>query len=384
MTLPLIQAEIDLSAIDHNIKEIRRLVGPETKILAAVKANAYGHGALEVSQQVLDSGAAMLGVARINEGIELRRQGIAAPILILGNTPPEFAEDLMAYHLTAAVSSLAAAERYAAAARQQGKQITIHIKIDTGMGRNGFLSDCFRTPVTAADAGALADIQAVCRLSGIAVEGIFSHFALADAADKASANRQFAVFSDLLAKIEKAGITIPIRHIANSAATIDMPDTHLDMVRPGIAVYGLQPSDEVRLERIDLKPAMALKARVAHLKTVGKDFNVSYGSTWTAPAPTRIAVVPVGYADGFNRRLSSNGEMLVHGRRAPIVGRVCMDLTMIDVGHIADVTPGDEVVIFGRQGSEHLTADEIAARLATINYEIVSAITARVPRVYVS
>ncbi len=360
------------------------MIAPDVMILAAVKANAYGHGALRVARQVLDSGVNMLGVARINEGIELRKGGITAPILILGNTPPEFARELMAYNLTCAVSSCETAHGYAAAAGLAKGKIRVHLKIDTGMGRNGFLSDGFRAFAKGDDAGALAEIEAVCRLAGLEVEGIFSHFAIADAADKTSANRQFDVFSDLLGQIENAGINIPIRHMANSAATIDMPETHLDMVRPGIAVYGLAPSSEVQLDRIDLKPAMAIKATIAHLKEVGAGFNVSYGSTHTTSAPTRIAVVPVGYADGYNRRLSSKGRMLVRGVSAPILGRICMDLTMIDVGHIPDVALGDEVVVLGCQGTETLSADEIAADLNTINYEVVSGITARVPRVYLT
>ena len=384
MPSPLIRAEINLSAIDHNIKEIRRMIAPDVMMLAAVKANAYGHGALRVARQVLDSGVNMLGVARINEGIELRKGGITAPILILGNTPPEFAHELMAYNLTCAVSSCETAHGYAAAAGLAKGKIRVHLKIDTGMGRNGFLSDGFRIFGKGDDAGTLAEIEAVCRLAGLEVEGIFSHFAIADAADKTSANRQFDVFSDLLGQIENAGINIPIRHMANSAATIDMPETHLDMVRPGIAVYGLAPSSEVQLDRIDLKPAMAIKATIAHLKEVGAGFNVSYGSTHTTSAPTRIAVVPVGYADGYNRRLSSKGRMLVRGVSAPILGRICMDLTMIDVGHIPDVALGDEVVVLGCQGTETLSADEIAADLKTINYEVVSGITARVPRVYLT
>ncbi|OQY06343.1 MAG: alanine racemase [Desulfobacteraceae bacterium 4572_123] len=384
MPSPLIRAEVDLFAIDHNIKEIRRIAGPDVKLLAAVKANAYGHGALRVSRQVLESGADMLGVARINEGIDLRQSGITAPILIMGNTPPEFSGELMYHDLTAAVSSCETAEKYARAARLQKDKIRVHLKIDTGMGRNGFLADGFRIPGSGGDAGLPAEIESICRLDGLYVEGIFSHFAGADAADKSSANRQFKIFSELLGKIEKSGIEIPIRHMANSAAIIDMPHTHLDMVRPGISVYGLRPSSEVQPDRIDLKPAMAVKARIAHLKNVGAGFKVSYGGTHTTSAPTRIAVIPVGYADGYSRQLSSRGRMLVHGQYAPITGRICMDLTMIDVGHIPGVKLDDEVVIIGRQGAEELSADEIAAELKTINYEIVSAIAARVPRVYPS
>lgn len=384
MSSPLIRAEIDLFAIDHNIKEIRRIAGPDVKLLAAVKANAYGHGTFQVSRQVLESGADMLGVARINEGIDLRQSGIIAPILIMGNTPPEFAEELLNHDLTAAVSSCETAEKYARASRLQKGKIRVHLKIDSGMGRNGFLADGFRISDKGDGAGLLAEIESICRLSGLQVEGIFSHFACADAANQSSANRQFEIFSDLIGQIEKSGIEIPIRHMANSAAIINMPHTYLDMVRPGISVYGLSPSGKVQPDRIDLKPAMAIKARIAHLKNIGAGFNVSYGGTYTTPAPTRIAVVPIGYADGYNRHLSSRGRMLVRSQSAPIVGRICMDLTMIDVGHIPDVELGDEVVILGCQGTEKLSADEIAAELDTINYEIVSAITARVPRVYLN
>jgi alanine racemase len=384
MPSSLIRAEIDLSAIDHNIKEIRRIVGPDVRIMAAVKANAYGHGALAVSRRIIDSGVDMLAVARAGEGIELRQGGIAAPVLVLGYTSAEFARELMEYDFTAAVSTYETAERYSVAARKEGKKIRVHIKTDSGMGRNGLLSDDFRMPGRPDASGTLAEVASICRLPGLEVEGIFSHFASADDADKTFAAHQFEIFSDLLEKIKRAGIEIPIRHIANSAATIDMPWTHLDMVRPGIAVYGLRPSDKIRLDRVDLKPAMAIKTKIVHLKKVGVGFNISYGSTYTTRKPTTIAVIPVGYADGYSRQLSSRGRMLVRGQRAPVVGRICMDLSMIDVGHIPHVEMEDEVVILGCQGTEKLNADEIAAELKTINYEIVSGIAARVPRVYLT
>ena len=219
-------------------------------------------------------------------------------------------------------------------------------------------------------------------MKGLDLEGVFTHFASADSADKTYAEQQFAVYLDFLDHLKNAGLEIPVRHAANSGAIIDMPHTHLDMVRAGISLYGLYPSDEVDQGKITLAPAMSLKARIIHLKTVPAGFAVSYGMTHTTEKPTTIATIPVGYADGYNRRLSNRGCMLVNGVRAPIVGRVCMDLTMLDVGHISGVNLEDEVVIIGRQGTESVTADKIAGLLGTINYEVTSAITARVPRVY--
>jgi alanine racemase len=225
-------------------------------------------------------------------------------------------------------------------------------------------------------------IRTITQFPGITTEGIFTHFASSDSRDKTDTERQFKRFTRLLAQLETTGISIPIRHAANSGAIIDMPHTHLDMVRAGISFYGLYPSAEVMRNKIALKPAMSLKSRIIHSKRVPAGFAVSYNSTWRSSTDTTIATVPVGYADGYSRRLSNQGEMLVHGCRAPIAGRVCMDLTLLDVGHIADVKIGDEVVIFGHQGDEFLSVDEVAAGIDTINYEIVSALTARVPRVY--
>jgi alanine racemase len=225
-------------------------------------------------------------------------------------------------------------------------------------------------------------IQQIIRLPGISVQGIYTHFACADSADKSSAEKQFEHFQAILKGLKARGIHIALRHASNSAALIDMPHTHLDMVRPGIAIYGLNPSDLVDTTSLDLRPAMTIKARIGQIKPVPAGFTVSYGSTWRAPASTVVATVPVGYADGYSRLLSSRGWMLVNGRRAPVIGRVCMDLTMLDVGHIPDVRPETEVVILGRQGNETITADEIAKELHTINYEVVSTLMSRVSRVY--
>jgi alanine racemase len=263
------------------------------------------------------------------------------------------------------------------------KKIKIHLKIDTGMGRLGLLPQDFQGDNSVAlNADAIQETLAIASLGGLELEGIFTHFATADSAEKTYAEDQLDLFMIFLDRLRKAGLEPPVRHAANSAALIDMPQSHLDMVRPGIASYGLHPSDEVNKKHVSLKPAMALKARIIHLKKVPAGFKVSYGSTHRTPTATTIATIPIGYADGLNRLLSSSGRMLVHGQLAPIIGRVCMDLTMLDVGHIENVRMDDEVVIFGQQGNGSITVDEIASSLNTINYEIVSTITARVPRVY--
>jgi len=378
----IVWTEIDLKAIAHNVRELRRVVSPRARLMAVVKANGYGHGAPEVAARALQSGADILGVARLNEGIRLRKAGIDAPILIFGYSPPDQAEKLIEFDLTQTAYSYKVAEILSRAAVSHGKKIKIHFKVDTGMGRVGLVSDQ-RSELRgqSSDNGQRTTdiIESVARLPGLELEGIFTHFAASDSSDKSFAKRQFEIFTDLLDRLR---VDIPIKHAANSGAIIDLPETHLDMVRAGISLYGLYPSDEVEKSRIALKPAMALKARIVHLKKVPADFKVSYGMTYRTEKPTTIASVPIGYGDGFSRLLSSRGFMLVRGRRAPIAGRVCMDMTMIDVGHIPDVGMEDEVVIFGRQGDSVITADEIASALHTINYEVVSSITARVPRIY--
>jgi alanine racemase len=351
--------------------------------MAVVKANGYGHGSVEVAREALRSGAQYLAVARINEAIPLRKAGLEAPILIFGYSPPDLAPLLIDYELTQTVYSLSTASALSEQATRKGKKINVHLKVDSGMGRLGFLLASTNDTIDdVAAQNSVRAIETITRLPGLTVEGIFTHFATADSADKSYADLQLDRFLDLLSRLQKAGLAPPVRHAANSGALIDMPDSHLDMVRPGIATYGLHPSDEVNKSRVDLKPVMSLKSRIIHLKRVPPGFNISYGITFQTKNHTTIATVPVGYADGFNRLLSSRGHMLVHGQRVPIVGRVCMDLTMLDVGKVSGVALEDEVVVFGDQGNEAVTADEIASCLDTINYEIVSTITARVPRVY--
>lgn len=381
METPIIWAEIDLNAISHNVRELRRITHPNARLLAAVKANAYGHGIIEVARQVLKSGADSLGVARIGEGIRLREAGIDAPVLVFGYSPPSEAARLYEFDLIQTVYSYETARALSDTASSLDIKNNIHLKVDTGMGRLGLLPDSRRA---APAHSAVEEVKSIAGLSGLKLEGIFTHFATADWADKSYAEQQFQIFSKFLDQLHHAGIKFSVRHAANSGAIIDMPQTHLDMVRAGISIYGLYPSDEIDKSRIKFLPAMSLKARIVHLKKVPAGFMVSYGITHETKKPTTIATIPIGYGDGFSRLMSSNGDMLVHGQRAPIIGRVCMDLTMIDVGHIPEVEIGDEVVIFGRQGSASISADEIARFTDTINYEVVTRISDRVPRVYLN
>jgi alanine racemase len=379
----LLKAEIDLKAIASNVKELRRITHPKARLMAVVKANGYGHGAKEVAQCALQNGAAVLGVARIDEGIGIRQAGIQAPILIFGYTHPKRAADLLEYELTQTVYTFASAQAFSQTAASQRKKIKVHLKVDTGMGRLGLLPQTFKSDNSAAiNADAIKETLAIAALKGLELEGIFTHFATADSANKSYAEKQIQLFMNYLDQLNRAGLNPPVRHAANSAALIDLPQSHLDMVRSGIAIYGLYPSNEVKKKKVNLKPAMALKTRIIHLKRVPAGFYVSYGITHKTRKPTTIATVAVGYADGLNRLLSSRGQMLVRGRRVPIIGRICMDLTLLDVGGIEKIQIGDEVVIFGQQGGETLTVDEMALSLNTINYEIISTIPARVPRVY--
>lgn len=365
--------EIDLGAIAHNIQEIRRVTTPSAKVMAVVKANGYGHGAVEVGRTALANGADWLGVARVAEGVSLREAGIEAPILTLSYIPPEQSGEVVRHRLSQAVYTRAMALALAETAAGEGTRARVHLKVDTGMGRIGWL----------AGPGAAQEILELARNPHLEIEGLFTHFAAADEANKSYTLEQFDKFVELTEALRKNGLEIPLRHAANSAAIMEMPETHLDMVRAGIIVYGLYPSDEVDHSRVKLRPAMSLKAKVAYVKEVPAGFKVSYGCTYTTSKPTIIATLPLGYADGYSRLFSSRGKALLHGRRAPVVGRVCMDQIMVDVGHIPGVNMGDEAVLIGRQGDEEISADEVAAKLGTINYEVTCMVSYRVPRIYI-
>jgi alanine racemase len=377
-------AEIDLSAIAHNVGAFKRILAPGCRLMVAVKANAYGHGLLEVSVRALAHGADALGVARFAEALRIRRAGITAPVLIFGHTPGSCAGQLVDYDLIPTIYSRDTAELLSDAATALGKKVRAHLKVDTGMGRLGILA---RGAVPDADnegdmAAGLDEATAIHGLPGIDLEGIYTHFATADESNKGFAYRQLAVFNAFIGKLRARGIEFAVRHAANSAAAIDMPETHLDMVRVGISIYGIYPSDMVNHTRICLKPAMSIKTRIIHLKQVDAGFPVSYGGDAVTTRPATIATVGIGYGDGYRRLLSTSGRMLVRGQSAPVIGRVCMDLTMLDVSDVVDARLGDEVVVIGSQGNESVTADEVARKTNTIGYEVVTAVSDRVRRVY--
>jgi alanine racemase len=360
--------EVDLEAIAHNVRRVVEMVGPEVVVLAVLKADGYGHGALRVARTALNNGAGYLGVASINEGAMLRRLGITAPILVLGFTPAWQARELALNDLAATVFNLDVAQALSQAGRELNRQVRVHVKVDTGMGRLGLLPDEVVPFVH--------DLQPLPHLT---LEGIFTHFSVADS-DADYTRWQIARFRQVLAALAGAGIEIPLVHAANSAAALTLPESHFRLIRLGLAMYGLHPSAQVRCPP-DFRPALAFKTQVAQVKTLPPGSYVSYGNTYQTTGEQRIAVIPVGYADGFRRAPRHWGEVLVRGQRAPIVGRVCMDQTMIDVTAIPGVRQGDEVVLIGEQGEERITAEDVAERLGTISYEVVSEILARVPRV---
>ena len=384
MNSPIVWSEVDLKAIAHNIRELRRITNPKARFMAVVKANAYGHGIVEVARQSLENGTEALGVARIEEGIQIRKAGIDVPVLIFGYTSPVHVKKLIEFDLTQTVYSYETSRALSEAVAAYGKKIKVHIKVDTGMGRLGLLPDRLRLSKYNKELtdSSVSEAESISRLPMLELEGIYTHFATADKADRIYAINQFEIFMDFLNQLRVAGLEIPVTHAANSAAIINLPETHLDMVRAGISIYGLYTSEEVDRSIIKLKPAMALKTKIIHLKKVPAGFKVSYGITYETEKPTTIATVSIGYADGLNRLLSSNGRMLACGQSAPIVGRVCMDLTMLDVGEIPEVAMEEEVVVFGKQGNSLITVDEIASTINTINYEVVSTIMERVPRIY--
>jgi alanine racemase len=366
-------AEVDLDAAKNNISEIRRITDRNAKIMAVVKADSYGHGAVELAKVFLKNGADALAVAIIDEAEQLRLEGIDCPILILGSTHVSSIKNVVKYDVTQAVFTYDMAKLISDEAASQGKIAKIHIKVDTGMGRIGFLPS----------ERSIEIIEKISKLSNIEIEGIFTHFSVSDERDKEFTNKQFNIFMDIIKKLELKGINIPIKHCANSAAIIDCPEMHLDMVRPGIILYGLYPSNEVNKEKINLIPLMKLKASIVHIKQVKKDTSISYGRTFVTQKDSTIATVPIGYADGYSRILSSKGKVIVEDEFAPIVGRICMDQMMIDVTGIKDVKVGDEVILIGNSTGKKVSFEEIADIIGTINYEIVCMISKRIPRVYI-
>ncbi|MGQ9850313.1 MAG: alanine racemase [Aggregatilineaceae bacterium] len=368
---PLTYIEVDLNAVAHNAQAIKAHIGPHVHLIAVVKANAYGHGMVEVARTALQHGASWLAVGRVDEGIALRDAGITAPILVMGYTLPGDIEDAVVRALTLTVADLASVEAVSTLARRLGRIIPVHIKVDTGMGRFGVLPD-----------EVLPFVARVSALSGVRIEGLFTHFAVADLADKEYTWHQFRVFQRVRVELEAAQYQIPVYHVANSAAMLDLPEMHLDAVRVGIALYGLPPSGEVATT-VPLRPALSLKSHVARVRTLPAGSSISYGRTYITQRDTPVALVPVGYGDGYHRVLSNRGMVLINGRRAPIVGRICMDQFVVDISQVGPVELNSEVVLIGRQGDECITAQEVATWAETINYEIVTGLSPRVPRLYV-
>jgi len=363
-------AEIDLGAVKYNFNLVRKIVGKNTKILVAVKANAYGHGVLEVSKTLRSLGVNYLGVATVDEGIYLRRHGIKLPVLVLGSVLKYELRAAILNNLTLTVCDSTILKAIDAAAKAAKKKVRVHAKIDTGMGRIGVWHE-----------EAEHFIKDIVKYGNLELEGIYTHFPSADEEDKTFTMRQIRNFEGLVDDLEKEGIKIPLVHAANSMGLMGYKDSHFNLVRPGIMIYGLYSDNKVRRHKV-LRPAMSLKTKIVYLKHVPKGRSVSYGRTHYTKTDTLIATLPVGYADGYSRLLSNKAQVIIRGKKAPVVGIVCMDQTMVDVGHINGVKVGDEVILIGKSGKENISAEELAQMCGTISYEIVTGISSRVPRVH--
>ena len=366
-------AYIDLDALDFNIKSIKKRATDKIGIIGVIKADAYGHGAVEASGILLENGVTMLAAAVVDEALKLRENGIDVPVLLLGYTPEGRMEDVVKYDLIQSVFSMEMAEKLSRAAVKQNKTAVVHIKIDTGMGRIGY-----RVNEESAD-----EILKISKLPNLKIDGIFTHFATADEADKEFTHIQLERFKKMNEMLTERGLDIRVRHCSNSAAIIDFEEIPFEMARPGIILYGAYPSDEVIKQNLELKPVMSIKTHISYVKPVSEGDSISYGRTYVADSDRVIATIPVGYADGIIRAYAKGGKVLVHGQYAPITGRICMDQFMIDVTDIPDVKVDDEVVLMGKQGENEITADFIAEVMNTINYEVFCNISKRVPRVYV-
>lgn len=372
-------AEISLNAIEHNYNVIRNKVADDTKVCCVIKADGYGHGAVELSQIYEKLGADFFAVSNIDEGIEIRKCGSKLPIVILGYTPVSEAKNLAAYNISQAVFSLEYAKELSEKCVEEDCICKMHIKVDSGMSRIGFMCQEFPR-----DEYSIEEICEACCLPNLEVEGLFTHFCVSDedAEGREFTNKQYENFIHVRDSLKKRGVDISVVHCSNSGAIEDYPETCCDMVRAGIILYGLAPSSKLA-DRLDLVPAMTLKTVVAFVKEVQKGATISYGRTFTADRKMKIATVPIGYADGFIRQNAKDGYMMVNGKKAKIVGRICMDQTMLDVTDIEDVKTGDEVVVFGTGENGEPTADSLAENTGTINYETVCLVGKRVPRIYI-
>lgn len=364
-------AEVDLDAIRHNVRQFRRHLPESVRLMAVVKADAYGHGAVPVARAALSAGADSLAVAFLDEALELREAGVSSPILVMGYTPPRAVGEAVRNDVTLTVYSEEVVEALGCQVAREGRSVDVHVKVDTGMGRIGLLEEDFP-----------AFLRHFARFPRLRIGGVYTHFACADEPDKGYTHFQHRCLLRFLDQLREAGMDTPLVHCSNSAAAIALPEYRHALVRIGIGMYGYYPSEELNRRVIRLKPALTLKTRIVRLKRPPKGTGISYGKTVTVDGSRWIATIPVGYADGLSRRLSNRGSALVKGRRVPIVGRVCMDQTMLDVTEAMPVSVGDEVVLYGRQGDEVICVDEVARLLDTISYEVTCAVGWRVPRVY--
>ena len=365
-------ANISLDAIRDNIKSGRALLPSGTKMMGVVKADAYGHGAVPVAKAIEDL-VEVYGVSMPEEGVELRKAGLTKPIVILGYTAPEMAELAVRYDITMAVFQSEIAEQYNEIAKKLNKTAKVHIKLDTGMSRIGY----------ACSEESLADIEKIAMLSNVEIEGMFTHFSKADETDKTFAKHQLKKYMDFAKALEERKIQIPCKHVCNSAGIIDIPEGNLDMVRFGVTMYGMYPTDEVTKERMPVVPAMEVKTHIAYIKTLPAGVGISYGGTFVTEKETRVATLSVGYGDGYPRGLSNMGRVLIHGKSAKILGRVCMDQCMVDVTDIPEAKQGDTVTLLGKDGDDFISAEEIGATVGnSFHYEVVCDISKRVPRIY--
>jgi len=362
--------EVDLDHLKNNIEEVRRVTDKNALVTAVIKADAYGHGALKVIDTLLENGADRLAVAALNEALEIREKYPDVPILILGYTPDELVEEVIANNIIQTVYSEEQVAYISEIAKKLEKEAVLHIKIDTGMRRLGFNWEDYNK------------ILSIFEYDYINFEGIYTHFAKADEKDKSFTIKQFNRFNLVINELEKNKIKVPIKHVSNSAAIIDLPEFSYDMVRAGIMLYGVYPSKEVGRDNVNLKPVMTFKTRVGHVKYVDENEGISYGLIYKADRHMKVATLPVGYADGYSRLLTEKAEVLIKSSRREVIGRICMDQLMIDLGK-SKAQVGDEVVLFGYNEKEELSVDEVAGWLNTINYEVLCMISRRVPRVYI-
>lgn len=373
-------AQIDLDALEYNFKSIKSKLKKDTKVLCVLKADAYGHGAGFLVKEYEKMGADWYGVSNLDEAIELRKNGAKKPILIFGYTPSNMAHLLYKYDISQALFSLEYAQKLHEKCKSKNLKLKVHLKIDTGMSRIGFFAQTKEN----IEKSLQEIIEIKETMPELELEGMFTHFSVSD---DITNNRRYTIkqydnFMSMAKKLESSGIKIPLKHCCNSGGIINFPEMHLDMVRAGVILYGLHPSKETE-NKIDLKPVMQLKTVISQVKTIPKDVSISYGRTFVSKKEMKIASVAIGYADGYSLRFSNKAEMIVSGKRAPIVGRVCMDQLMLDVSNIGGVHEGDIVTVFGKDGDQTITVDELADLIGTINYEIICLIGKRVPRVYV-